>query len=476
MDLDTNWCPVCERLIAPERITLSPASEEVVTKSTTAPVPKPKSGTIRPMRRSTAGHSRSGSKSGAATHKPVGIDLLATQASNFATSSKLRTVISQAPSALYCSDACREKDQLSSERFQLSLETMYSGPSSASSLSSPLFVSGSESDADADLLTNESYFAQLRIHGKTPRQANGPDTNSWADRRLSGGTTTATTSSSEDIPAVSAAAKSQPASPIPSSLNARPLSSSQHGRSKSVYDGNAALYAAYPLTFHRTRSGEARSRKNSYSSLCGTSIESTHAPSKDTASKPTDIQSQTQATDVTPTQSLYDTGDVSAQGLLVRPALLRAKTERSSVSPLSPVMPVSDSAPRLYPPQYGSSLPASKFGFTPLSTPGSPTGSRNTYRQPNKDLSKPRRRSEILSQDALTEANRTKSCDQIPTQKSPFMPMYPALMTTPSITRVVRKWVLERGPDGVERLVEKEVVEEYHEERKRLFHFNTEVR
>lgn len=429
-----------------------------MTKPTITPVPKPKSGTIRPSRRPTAGHSRSSSKSSAATHKPTGIDLLTIQASNSATSSKLRTVISQAPSALYCSDACREKDQLSSERFQLSLETMYSGPPSASSLSSPLFVSGSESDADADLLTNESYFAQLRIHGKTPRQTAGPDTNSWADRRLSGGTTPATTSSSEDIPAV----KSQPASPGP---NARPSSSSNHGRSKSVYDGNAALYAAYPLTFHRTRSGDgARSRKNSHVSLCGTSVESTHAVPNDTASKPTAIQPQTQI-DITPTQSLYGTGDVSAQGLLVRPALLRAKTERSSVSPLSPTL-ASDSAPRLYPPNYPSSLPPSKFGFTPMSTPGSPTGSRNAFRQPIKDLSKPRRRSENISQDALTEASRTKSCDQISTQKSPFMPMYPTLMATPT-TRVVKKWVLERGPDGVERLVEKEVVEQYHEERKR---------
>lgn len=41
---------------------------------------------------------------------------------------------------------------------------------------------------------------------------------------------------------------------------------------------------------------------------------------------------------------------------------------------------------------------------------------------------------------------------------------------------MVKKMVKERGEDGVERIVEREVVEEYQEERKRLFHFNTEVR
>jgi hypothetical protein len=45
--------------------------------------------------------------------------------------------------------------------------------------------------------------------------------------------------------------------------------------------------------------------------------------------------------------------------------------------------------------------------------------------------------------------------------------MYPALMPAPC-TRVVHKAVLERGEDGVERVVKKEVVEEYYEERKRF--------
>ncbi|KAG8711107.1 hypothetical protein FRC08_016291 [Ceratobasidium sp. 394] len=53
--------------------------------------------------------------------------------------------------------------------------------------------------------------------------------------------------------------------------------------------------------------------------------------------------------------------------------------------------------------------------------------------------------------------------------------MYPALMPVPS-TRVVQKVVSEVGEDGVERMVRKEVVEEYYEERKRLFHFNADVK
>ncbi|KAG9103920.1 hypothetical protein FRC07_009898, partial [Ceratobasidium sp. 392] len=122
------------------------------------------------LRRHTTNHTRSNSKANAPASKPTGVDLLNTQVATAAVP-KPRTIISQAPSALYCSESCREKDQLSSERFQLSLETMFSaGPSSASSLSSPLLVSGSESDVDGDLVTNESYFAQLRVGGRTGHQ------------------------------------------------------------------------------------------------------------------------------------------------------------------------------------------------------------------------------------------------------------------------------------------------------------------
>ena len=460
MDLDTNWCPICDRLITPERITL-PSSDEVATKLP-GQIPKPKPVGVRPShaRRLTGGHTRSGSKSGS---KPMGIDLLTTQVA--VAPAKPRTAISQTPTALYCSESCREKDQLSSERFQLCLETMYSGPPSASSLSSPLFVSGSESasDADVDALTNESYFAKLRIHGgeKALRQMRGgPDRDSWADRRHSAGATTP--SSSEDLPTSSPATTLPPPTPTSSSSYGRHTSSSLHGRSKSVYDGNAALYAAYPLTFHRTRSGEgvSRSRKNSYSSLCGTSVESA---SNQPNAKPTDIQSS-QTTDTTPTQSPYGIDAVSAQGLLVRPALLRAKTERTGLSPLSPISPaVSDSAPRLYPPAYGSSLPASKHGFAPKSRPSSPT------RTPFARKPEFRRRSEVLSQDLLNESSRTRSYDQI-ANKPNFLPMYPALPTPTPTTRKVKTWVVEG-----ERLVEKEVVEECREERKRMFHFNTEV-
>ncbi|KAF8602890.1 hypothetical protein BDV93DRAFT_182823 [Ceratobasidium sp. AG-I] len=492
MDMDTNWCPVCDRLIPPERITLPAAPEpEAPAKSGAEMASKPKFAVARPptSRRSTGGHNRSNSKTSNATTRPMGVDLLNTQVAI----AKPRTVISQAPSALYCSEACREQDQLSSERFQLSLETMFSGPSSTSSLSSPLFVSGSESDADGDVLTNESYFAQLRIHGNANANGRGRhhgsgtnlDTAEWPDRRLSAsGTMGGTGSSSEDIPMASPSATTRsPLLPSASlaSGHRRQLSYTPNSRPAGGNDGNAQLYAAYPLTFHRTRSGDgsasalARSRKNSQSKLSSSaSSDYRHEPT--TGGIPTENPLRT---DITPTQSLYglDAVSVSAQGLLVRPALLRAKTERLTLAPMSPISPVSDSAPRLYPPShYPSSLPASKFGFTPMSTPTSPSGSRSSSRRPSKgDLSRPRRRSDHLSEEALTEATRTKSCEQFPVHKSAFLPMYPALMPAPS-TRVVKKMVKERGTDGIERIVEREVVEEYQEERKRLFHFNTEVR
>ncbi|KAG9104820.1 hypothetical protein FRC06_008050 [Ceratobasidium sp. 370] len=411
-------------------------------------------------RRHTTNHTRSNSKSNTPVSKLAGVD------STEAAPAKSRTVISQEPSALYCSESCRERDQLSSERFQLSLETMFSaGPSSTSSLSSPLLVSSSESDVDPDLLTNESYFAQLRIHGRSRHQSPTLDKTPWFNAPPSTKSTATTTSSSEDLPAISPTAATHPPPPATSSRR-RPLSYSHNPSPSAARDVNVSLYAAYPLTFHRTRSGDgsARPRKGSHASMCDTSLDSPRAEETE-ATLPTEVP--TRSENITPTQSLYGINTVSAQGLLVRPAMLRAKT----TAPHSPISPVSDSAPRLYPPHYPSSLPASKFGFTPMSTPASPSG----LRKPTKgDPLRPRRRSDNISEEILTEASRVKSCEQLTGQKSLFLPMYPALMPAPC-TRVVQKVVLELGEDGVERMVHKEVVEEYYEERKRLFHFNTSV-
>ncbi|CAE6457191.1 unnamed protein product [Rhizoctonia solani] len=388
MDLDTNWCPVCDRLIVPERITL-PDIE----------LPPEPVKTIKPPKRKPA-HTRQNSRS-----KPTGIDLMTTTKNE---SSKMRTVVSQAPSALYCSIQCREKDQRSSERFKWSLETMYSAGGSAGP-ASPLFVSGSESEE-------------------------------WAERRLSAGTTT---SSSGD-----------------------------------ESNDKAALYAGYPLTFHRR--DDERSRKGSWTSLkdlgvTGTPRSSGSVP-QSASSEPQNtiypIQNSSispqpihnlHATDITPTQSLYS---ISAQGLLVRPALLRAKTELAALSPL-------DDAPRLYHP---SSVPMSRSSSGPkpsatrhASTPSAPNSP--TYRRVTPSQSHSRRRSEVLSQSSLSDANRTKSSDSI--KPKGFMPLYPALvMPTAPQTRVVKKWVVEG-----ERLVEREFEEIQEEgERKRMFTFNTKVR
>ncbi|QRW04096.1 Ecl1 domain protein [Ceratobasidium sp. AG-Ba] len=431
MDLDTNWCPVCDRLIPPERITLPTPPEVETIKAASDAAPKPKLAATRPpiSRRHTANHTRSNSKSTALASKATGLELLNTHVSNSTTAPKPRTVISQAPSALYCSESCRERDQTLSERFQLSLETMFSnGPSSASSLSSPSW----------------SLAAKLRIHGRSRHQGSALnlEKTSWSTSQLSANSARTTSSSSEDLPAVSTTTK-QPPPPATTTSHRRPLSYSHTSSSTSTHDVNVSLYAAYPLTFHRTRSGEgsARSRKNSYASLHGASLGAHHSQE----SSPIPLENPSKSKDVTPTQSLYGIDTISAQGLLVRPAMLRSKTDRTGLTPLSPISPVPDSAPRLYAPHYPSSLPPSKFGFTPMSTPASPTGSRSSSRKPTKgDPLRPRRRSDNISEELLTEASR--------------------------------KLVLERGEDGVERMVQKEVVEEYYEERKRLFHFNAEVK
>ncbi|GAB1525187.1 hypothetical protein RhiTH_008344 [Rhizoctonia solani] len=379
---------VVHRLIVPERITL-PDIE-----SPAEPVK-----TIKPPKRKPA-HFRQNSRS-----KPTGIDLMA---NNNKSDVKTRTVVSQAPSALYCSTQCREKDQRSSEKFKWSLETMYSAGGSTGP-ASPLFVSGSESEE-------------------------------WVERRLSAGTTT---SSSGD-----------------------------------ESNDKAALYAGYPLTFQRR--DDERSRKGSWTSLKdlgapGTPRNSSPVP-QSASSEPQNTTYSLQnssispqpihnlyAADITPTQSLYS---VSAQGLLVRPALLRAKTELTSLSPL-------DDAPRLYHP---SSVPMSRNGsgtrpssIRHASTPSAPNSP--TYRKVTPSQSHSRRRSEVLSQSSLSDANRTKSSDSIKSKN--FMPLYPALVMPPAPqTRMVKKWVVEE-----ERLVEREVEEVQEQgERKRMFTFNTKMR
>ncbi|CAE7227015.1 unnamed protein product [Rhizoctonia solani] len=382
MDLDTNWCPVCDCLIVPEQTTFpDPDSPPQPTKVIKPPKRKPT-------------HSRQASRS-----KPTGIDLMTSKNESFP---KPRTMASQTPSALYCSVECREKDQRSSEKFKWSLETMYSAGGSAGP-ASPLFVSGSESEG-------------------------------WAERRLSAGTTT---SSSGD-----------------------------------ESNDKAALYAGYPLTFHRRE--DERSRKGSWASLKdlgGTPRNSTSVPQSAFVDHNSSIPPQSihniQTTDSTPTQSLYS---ISAQGLLVRPALLRAKTEFAAVSPL-------DDAPRLYHPSSlpmsrsssGTKHPSSPSSKRPLPAPSAPNSP--TYRKPTPSQSHSRRRSEILSHSGLSDANRTKSFDGI--KPKAFMPLYPALVIPPAPqTRTVRKWVVEG-----ERLVEREVEEVEEEgERKLMFTFNTKVK
>ncbi|KAF8751717.1 hypothetical protein RHS01_08495 [Rhizoctonia solani] len=273
----------------------------------------------------------------------------------------------------------------------------------------------------------------------SPLFVSGSESEEWVERRLSAGTTT---SSSGD-----------------------------------ESNDKAALYAGYPLTFQRR--DDERSRKGSWTSLKdlgapGTPRNSSPVP-QSASSEPQNTTYSLQnssispqpihnlyAADITPTQSLYS---VSAQGLLVRPALLRAKTELTSLSPL-------DDAPRLYHP---SSVPMSRNGsgtrpssIRHASTPSAPNSP--TYRKVTPSQSHSRRRSEVLSQSSLSDANRTKSSDSIKSKN--FMPLYPALVMPPAPqTRMVKKWVVEE-----ERLVEREVEEVQEQgERKRMFTFNTKM-
>ncbi|CAE6462247.1 unnamed protein product [Rhizoctonia solani] len=150
--------------------------------------------------------------------------------------------------------------------------------------------------------------------------------------------------------------------------------------------------------------------------------------------------------------------------------MLRAKSEFTALSPL-------DDAPRLYHP---SSAPMSRSS-SGAKHPSSPSSNRQppapsapnspTYRKPTPSQSHIRRRSEVLSHSALSDANRTKSFDGI--KPKAFMPLYPALVIPPAPpSRTVRKWVVES-----ERLVEREIEEVQEEgERKLMFTFNTKVR
>ncbi|KAG6918767.1 hypothetical protein DXG01_011958 [Tephrocybe rancida] len=98
MDNDTSWCPVCDRAIQPKRyqVPVQP------TTTTTIPTPPPPS----PVRRTKSGaRQRGGLVQGTGRVKPNGA-LKETKPQPV----RLRTVIDQGPTPLYCSDECHLVD------------------------------------------------------------------------------------------------------------------------------------------------------------------------------------------------------------------------------------------------------------------------------------------------------------------------------------------------------------------------------
>ncbi|KAG8732255.1 hypothetical protein FRC12_019366, partial [Ceratobasidium sp. 428] len=177
LDLDTSYCIVCSQFIWPERY-------QVAVEPTTpvSPVPRAdpstvraskKTGTVRPaVRQGVRPKQQTQPLRRAASARKASPAPAPEPEAEFAPT-KLRTVISQDPTPIYCSDVCRSHDVESGNRAETSLKTLFD-PSYSPCKASPIspLISGSESDLDTDH-SNAGYFARL-----LPRRP-------WLDRRMS---------------------------------------------------------------------------------------------------------------------------------------------------------------------------------------------------------------------------------------------------------------------------------------------------
>ncbi|KAG5648321.1 hypothetical protein DXG03_004893 [Asterophora parasitica] len=103
MDNDTAWCPVCDRQIRPKRY-------QVPVQTTPPPAPPPPSSSpVRRTKTSGTVRQRGGLVQGTGRVKPNGTIRRAPQPAP-APPVKLRTVIDQGPTPLYCSDQCQMAD------------------------------------------------------------------------------------------------------------------------------------------------------------------------------------------------------------------------------------------------------------------------------------------------------------------------------------------------------------------------------
>ncbi|KZT59645.1 hypothetical protein CALCODRAFT_493372 [Calocera cornea HHB12733] len=185
--LDTAWCPVCDRQIAPAILTAPPTPAPTVP-SSLAPAPAPaqqpiktRGGTIKAApgsRRAPAGHARSKSSANVPSPSP---SPPAPSASPPPKKEKVKTYISQAPTPLYCSPECELRDAMSA--LSLSIPPSPTQATYAAYTrhtphppSSPIMISGSSSSSDAGgsygspYSTNSDYFAFLEGRPRRPSQ------------------------------------------------------------------------------------------------------------------------------------------------------------------------------------------------------------------------------------------------------------------------------------------------------------------
>ncbi|KAF8761948.1 hypothetical protein RHS01_00480 [Rhizoctonia solani] len=462
LDLDTSYCIVCNQFIWPERYQVAvegsapapaPAPVSPTDTSTLRATKKPVGRTTRtnPQRKQTQPPlRRNASTRRAPTLPPL-------EAAIETSATKVRTVISQGPAPIYCSDACRSHDVESGNRAETSLKTLFD-PSYSPCKPSPIspLISGSESDMDTDH-SNAGYFARLM-----PRRP-------WLDRRMSGASTVSMSSSSSassgkdylyenrrraraylaesaarlnrsDSPCQSALPRDQPEAavvlpPVPERPAAVPFThrrfkeSSHHAMALPlpVAPDASELYAFYPLSV-RTRSEASVRRDPSPPALSSSLPES--------------------GTERTPTPSVYDAplcGSLTAEktkGLLVRSVLIRSEST-STMEQLGSNWDEDNILDSLRGVQLDSRNKTdreSRRSRKPLSKPKAPKSFSNIEKRRIHGTSTPE------------EVGPTYPVLQLPRPKKTV------------VKTIVAREVLE---DGTERLVERKVTEEVEEEPKK---------
>ncbi|KAG8691635.1 hypothetical protein FRC11_014012 [Ceratobasidium sp. 423] len=448
LDLDTSYCIVCNQFIWPERYQVQVEAPTPLSPTADSTVRAPKKSTQRPARPNPrAKQTQPPLRRTPSTRKSL---ILPTpEAPIEAPLAKSRTVISQEPTPIYCSDICRSHDVESGNRAETSLKTLFD-PSYSPCKPSPIspLISGSESEVDTDH-SNAGYFARL-----VPRRP-------WLDRRMSGASTVSMSSSSSassskdylhenrrraraylaesaarlnrsdscqsalprDQPEPAAALPPVPERPAAVPFTHRRFKESSHHAMPlplPTAPDASELYASYPLSV-RTRSDA--SVRDSPPSLSSSLPES--------------------GTERTPTPSVYDLplcGSLSAdktKGLLVRPVLIRSEST-STMSRLSSSWDDDNILESLRSVQIDSRN----------------KGERES-RRPRKPLFKartPKYNSNAENRRISDEVGPTYAVLQLPRPKKTV------------VRTIIAREVLE---DGNERLVERRVTEEIEEEPKK---------